>query len=259
MPYSSGATKSRPTSADIAQPSFWLLGTEPFRAAAEYAALQITNFRQPVATPLGDQHPVVIFPGLASNGSAVAPLRKFCRSQGYAAYDWGRGYNTGPSGDVNKWLTDLAHHTEALIAPHAGKATLIGWSLGGFYARELGKLMAPKIRQVITIGTPFNAEADYTRVGWLYRLLRGEAGMLDQKLSRQLRTPPPVPTTSIYSRSDGIVAWETCCHQSRRNRLEDVEIHGSHIGMGWNWAVMAVVADRLALPSGCWKAYVQAS
>lgn len=112
-----------------------------------------------------------------------------------------------------------------LLSGYKQAATLIGWSLGGLYARELSKLMVPNIRQVITMGAPFNAEADYTNVGWLFRWLNGSALTIDPALSLRLRTPPPVRTISIYSRSDGVlarhcrVAFRGFFRWSRRNRF----------------------------------------
>ncbi|CAN5345140.1 alpha/beta hydrolase [soil metagenome] len=232
-----------------------LLGTEPWRAAMEYLAFTVNDFNQNKPLPVGDGHPVIIFPGLATDGSAVEPLRDYCKSLGYTAIDWGKGYNTGPNGDLDLWLADLASHTAELLDRYPDTATLIGWSLGGLYAREVGKLLAPQVRQVITIGTPFNAEADHTNVGWLFRMLSGASAAIDPALSQRLRTPPPLPTTSIYSRSDGVVAWETCCHAETSRQVQDIEIDGSHIGMGWNPAVLEIVADRLAQPLADWQPY----
>ena len=239
----------------ISPPSLTLLGTEPWRAAMEFLAFKANELKPKKTPPAGDGHPVIIFPGLATDGSAVAPLRDYCESLGYTAIDWGKGYNTGPKGDIAPWLADLALHTAELLQHHQDTATLIGWSLGGLYAREIGKLLAPRVRQVITIGTPFNADADHTNVGWLFRLLSGASTVMDPALSKRLRTPPPLPTTSIYSRSDGVVAWETCCHAKTSRQVQDIEIDGSHIGMGWNPAVLNVVADRLAQHPANWQPY----
>jgi hypothetical protein len=237
----------------VERPSWWMLGAEPFRAAIELASHLVVS-RQAAAA--GDGHAVVIFPGLGADGTSVAPLRSYCRELGYDAYDWGRGFNTGPQGDMDEWLAQLAEHVQALLATHTLPATLIGWSLGGIYAREIAKLLTPGIRQVITIGTPFNATTDHTHAGWLYRLLNGTTPVLDRSLSQRLRTPPGVPTTSIYSRSDGVVAWQTCRHERRSRLTQDIEIRGSHVGMGWNRSVMRVVADRLAQPLTRWRPYV---
>lgn len=111
------------------------------------------------------------------------------------------------------------------------------------------------MRQVITIGTPFNAEADHTNVGWLFKLLNGAAPAFDSDLAKRLKTPPPLPTTAIYSRTDGIVAWQTCKHDVASRKVENIEIKGSHIGMGWNPAVLKVIADRLAQKPAQWQPY----
>lgn len=142
-----------------------------------------------------------------------------------------------------------------MLAMHKQRAALIGWSLGGIYARELGKLLAPDIKQVITIGTPFNASQDHTNVGWLFKLLSGSSPAFDAALSQRLRTPPPVPTTAIYSKTDGVVAGQTCRHEPSAGSVEDIEVSGNHIGMGWNPAVLKMVVDRLRQRVGRWRPY----
>ena len=237
------------------RPSLVLLGTEPWRAAFEYASHKFTAAKHGVT---GDGHTVVIFPGMATDGRSVAPLRKFCQSLGYQASDWGRGFNMGPQGNMDAWLADLASHTQTLLPSPGSNATLIGWSLGGIYAREVAKLIPSQVRQVITIGTPFNADADHTNVGWLFRLLTNSPSTFDAALAKHLRVPPAVPTTSIYSRADGVVAWQSCLHDGSRARVQDIEVSGSHTGMGWNPAVMEIVGDRLAQKLGQWRPYAMA-
>jgi len=237
----------------VRRPTLALLGTEPFRAALEFASNKLSKSRLQRS---GDGHPVVIFPGLGAHGSSVATLRKHCQSLGYEAFDWGQGFNTGPQGDLDTWLANLKSRVSDMLAHHAKPATLIGWSLGGLYARELAKLMAPRIRQVITIGTPFNADADHSHAGWLFRLLSGSPAEIDPVLSLRLRTPPPVRTTAIYSKTDGVVAWQNCCHDKRYRWVHDIEVDSSHIGMGWNRSVLAAVTDRLGQHTGPWRRYV---
>lgn len=239
--------KQRLATDTIQRPPLILLGTEPLRAAMEFAR---HKFAKPDHTKPGDGHPVIIFPGLGADGKSVSILREHCRALGYDAFDWGQGLNTGPKGDLDTWLHTLKSQMTDLLADHSQQATLIGWSLGGLYAREIGKLMAPRVRQVITIGTPFNAEADLTHVGWLFRLLSGNSSAINPTLSQRLRTPPPMRTTSIYSRSDGVVAWQTCRHDKVSRLVHEIEVDSSHIGMGWNREVLTAVADRLRQPSG---------
>lgn len=237
----------------IERPSLALFGIEPWRAAFEFAKHRLASAGAKPAA--GDGHPVIIFPGMGTNGTAVAPLRRHCESLGYEALDWGRGFNRGPQGDINAWLVDLELHIAELLSGFKQSATFIGWSLGGIYARELSKTMGRRVRQVITIGTPFNSKSDHTNVGWMYRLLSGSAAPFDAAMSARLRRAPSVPTTSIYSRSDGVVAWQTCRHVTESQSVQDLEVSGSHIGLGWNREVLRLVGDRLAQPPGRWLRY----
>jgi len=240
---------------DSAQrPPLALLGAEPFRAAMEFAW---HTFDRSYDSKPGDGHPVVIFPGLGADGNSVSILREHCRSLGYNAFDWGQGFNIGPQGDLDVWLHTLKSQVVDLLAGCTQPATLIGWSLGGLYAREIGKLMAPRIRQVITMGTPFNA-AETASMGSLFNLPGDRSSAMGSALSQRLRTPPPVRTTSIYSRSDGVVAWQACRHDKPSSLVHDIEVEGSHMGMGWNRDVLAAVADRLGQQPGPSLQFVRA-
>lgn len=231
-------------------PSLTML--EPFRAVMELAFHQ---FSTPPKVASGDGHPVLLFPGLGADGTSVSILRGHCRELGYEAFDWGLGFNTGPRGDLNAWLEGLAEEVSAQLAQHEKPATLIGWSLGGLYARELGKLLAPQLQQVITIATPFNGSAVDNKTRWLSTILGGGTANIDPTWIQRLRHPPPIRTTSIYSRSDGVVSWETCRHEKRSRLIQEIEVDGSHMGMGWNRQVLSIVADRLGQPPGPWRPY----
>jgi len=218
------------------------VGLEPLRAVFEYARMQLMNT---ASFPPGDGHPVVIFPGLASNHNSIAPLREFCQKLGYTAYDWGLGVNTGPQGDLVAWIEQLARHVREVTSAHGQPMSLIGWSLGGIYAREVAKKLEGHVRQVITIGTPFGGTAQQNNLAWIFGSSIGQLSMLDKKLMARLRLAPEVPTTSIFSRSDGLVAWQACMHDGTQERTEDIEVDGSHCGLGWNPEVLTIIADRL--------------
>lgn len=234
-------------------PPLTLLGMEPLRAAWEYARMRLMDASD---LPRGDGHAVIVFPGLASDKHATAPLTSLCERLGYETHDWGWGFNTGPRGDANAWLDELAEHVGALTAAPDGDLSLVGWSLGGIYARELAKRLGGRVRQVITIGSPFAGGNDDTHAGMVYRLLSGQKPVLDDAMRRQLLTPPDAPTTSIYSRTDGVVAWQACLQPGRLRNAENVEVEGSHCGLGWNAKVLEIVADRLSQPRGRWRPYV---
>ena len=235
------------------RPPLTLLGTESLRAAREFMSLNLAG-APPDRT--GDSHPAVIFPGLSTDGRAVAPLRKHYLALGYTAMDWGPRSNAGPQGDVDSRLARLADDISGKVARYNQPATLIGWSLGSICARELAKLIpAEQLRQVITIGTPFNTAAGGSNVAWLFRLLSRRPAVVDAALGRRLVTPPPLPTTSICSKSDGVVAWQSCRHKRPAPQAQDIEVVSSHIGMGWNPAVLSVIADRLAQKPDDWCRY----
>ncbi|HEX3138597.1 MAG TPA: alpha/beta hydrolase [Rhizobacter sp.] len=243
------STTQASTASPVAPP-LALLGMEPWRAAFEYARMRCMDRGD---LPEGDGHPVIIFPGLASDQRSLLPLRTCCEALGYAVYDWEQGFNTGPQGDIDEWLHNLAEHVRGVASLHGRRVSLVGWSLGGIYAREIAKMRPPLVRQVVTLGTPFSSTGRETNVGWLYRLVNGSVPFVDDQLAQRLRTTPPVPTTSIYSRSDGVVAWQTCLVDGSTSESENVEVDGSHIGLPWNPQVLRIVADRLSQAEGAWQ------
>jgi pimeloyl-ACP methyl ester carboxylesterase len=200
--------------------------------------------------PRGDGHPVLVFPGMAAGDITTLPLRRFLSSLGYVTHAWGQGLNFGPrSGVLERSSDDI----RALADKHGQPVSLIGWSLGGVYARELAKRQPALTRCVITLGTPFTGHPKATNAWRLYELLsRSKVG--DSRLMAEIRHPPPVPTTSIYSRSDGIVSWR-CSLNDPGPLAENIEVPASHVGMGANPLALFAVADRLAQPIGQWRRF----
>ena len=201
--------------------------------------------------PRGDGHPVIVFPGMAANDVSTLPLRRFLRGLGYVPQAWGQGLNLGPRAGV---LERCAADVRALADKHGQPVSLIGWSLGGIYAREMAKLHPEDTRCVITLGTPFTGHAKASNAWRLYERVSGHRVGTDERLQAQIRRPPPVPTTSIYSRSDGIVAWR-CSLNEPGPLVENIEVSASHVGMGMNPLALYAIADRLAQPSGQWRPF----
>lgn len=252
-PFDCMAVTASLSSLTLRKPAMGMLTLEPLRAALEYARLRCADDD---ARPVGDGHAVVLFPGLGADHDFMAPLARFCERLGYTALHWGRGRNTGPTGDPLRWVRALADEVNERVGPRHREMTLIGWSLGGLYARQIAKSIAPRVRQVITLGTPFARLAGATNVEWLYELVNGRAGPIDRALERALRAPPPVPTTSIYSRSDGVVAWQACVGEPSP-RAENIEVDSSHLGLVWHPDVFRIVADRLAQRPGRWRPWAR--
>jgi thioesterase domain-containing protein len=169
---------------------------------------------------------------------------------GYRTAAWGQGLNFGPRKGV---LRQCAASVRALAERHGGPVSLVGWSLGGLYAREVAKELPDLTRCVVTLGTPFAGHPRATNAWRIYQFLSGESAH-DPALQARLRTPPPVPTTSIYSRTDGIVSWR-CSLNEPGPIAENIAVHGSHLGLGINPLVLYALADRLAQPPGQWKPF----
>lgn len=237
----------------VSRPHLGMLALEPVRALLELARAHLTDYEN---QPEGDGHGVVLFPGLGADHSFMSTLANHCERLGYVCYDWGRGRNTGPTGPSVEWLTDLAKEIAKKVDHHPEGVSLIGWSLGGLYAREVARALPrpSRVRQVITLGAPFANLCDSTNAGWLYEVLSGNSATVSKSLTEMLKRPLPVPTTSIYSRSDGVVAWEACVGVPGP-LAENIEVDSSHIGLVWHPDVLKIIADRLGQRKGQWTAW----
>jgi len=236
------------TQGDVKAPGWFLLALEgraPWELWASLVTLPI--LRQ---APQGDGHPVVVFPGLATGDMTTLVLRNFLKDRGYVPYAWEQGVNRGPRPGV---IESCIARVRQLRAEHGRSVSLVGWSLGGIYAREIAKMIPEDVRSVITLGTPFSGSPRANNAWRLYEFTSGQSIDTDPRLTG-MKEPPPVPTTSIYSRTDGIVAWQ-CCVEKESERAENIEVHASHFGIGMNPTALYAVADRLAQPEGAWQRF----
>jgi len=202
--------------------------------------------------PRGDGHPVLVLPGLVASDRSTRPLRSFLKSRGYSVSGWRQGRNLGPREGVQHAMVDLVNE---LSDTHGRKVSLIGWSLGGVYARQLAKMMPDRVRSVITLGSPFAGNPKATNAWRVYEMASGRrADEEDVRFGGSLAGTPPVPTTAVFSRSDGICAWQGCMEKPSA-WSENIEVESSHCGMGHHPAVVYAVADRLAQPEGKWAPF----
>jgi pimeloyl-ACP methyl ester carboxylesterase len=197
--------------------------------------------------PRGDGHPVLALPGFLASDVSMAPLRRYLKQVGYDTYGWKLGRNLGGIASrrnaLKKLLTDIHDAT-------GRKVSIVGWSLGGVYARDMALNSPDKVRSVITLGSPFADDVRATNATRLYEALSGETVEANSALTEAIAGDLPVPVTSIYSRSDGIVNWRTSVLRPSAT-AENIEIHlASHIGLGVNAAALWAIADRLAQPDG---------
>ncbi len=188
--------------------------------------------------PHGDGHPVLVLPGMLASDGSTFILRRYLKALGYQVHPWKLGRNWGPSTEIRQGIRD---RFKELSDRYGRKVSLVGWSLGGIYAREIAREFPSLTRQVITLGSPFGAG---------YRV----EGEPSPELAQRLRPAPPVPCTAIYSKSDGVVPWEACL-EIKGPQTDNIEVQASHIGMGVNALVLWAIADRLAQAEGRWQPF----
>jgi dienelactone hydrolase len=202
--------------------------------------------------PRGDGHSVLALPGFLASDLSMAPMRRYLSELGYDAHAWRMGRNTG---GISRMRAALRDRLAEIHASSGRKVSIIGWSLGGVYARDLA-LQAPEmVRYVVTLGSPFANDVRATNATRLYEALSGEGVEDNSELRQAISGDLPVPTTSIYSRTDGIVNWRTCLLRPSET-AENIEVHlASHVGLGVNPAALWAVADRLAQGEGQFRQF----
>ena len=204
------------------------------------------------SAPRGDGHPVLVLPGFTAGDGSTRVLRRYLRRLGYGVHPWLLGANLGPH---DKLREQLAARVDELHRRYERKLSLVGWSLGGIYARELAKRMPEHVRQVVTLGSPFADTARGTNATELFDFFSDRGRSQERAtLASRLQTPPPMPSTAIFSKTDGVVHWQSCLER-KTDHTENIEVPGSHCGLGFNALVLYAVADRLSQPEGDWRPF----
>lgn len=244
--------KNESKKSDIQRPSIFWAATEGFRAAVELGTYVPFQFLSRLQED-GDGHPVLILPGFMASDFSTLPLRNFIHKLGYKVYGWGEGRNYA----CEEYVDSLLDRVDAIYRKHGVKVSLIGWSLGGIYARQLGKARPHKVRQIITLGSPFRDVTKANNAKWMYDLLtrgKGES-KLQKALIEDIPNPAPVPTTAIYSKEDGVVPWRLCMEQEENMIHQNIQVRGSHFGLGVNPSVLKIIANRLPFSQENWQRF----
>ena len=212
------------------------------RALADAACLQLASPLLHKLPKTGRRRSVMVIPGFLGDDRGNGPLIRFLRHLGYTATGWRQGRNLGPESFTEDSLTAAM---TPLIEAGDGKVALIGHSLGGIYAREIARMSPENIQQVITLGSPFGQGHQHaSHASRLYQRLNPQPDTRDNDDS--LNTPPPVPTTAIYTKGDGVVNWRTSLQHGDDHDVHTIKVAGSHIGLNLNAAVWFWVAKKLA-------------
>ncbi len=224
------------------KPPHWSLAlTETPRAIADCMSLPLAKRLLLQSMPTGNGHGVMVIPGFMSEDDFNQPLVGFLRELDYNACGWGQGRNLGP-GSFSK--TQMEADLAGMAAAGDGRVSLIGHSLGGIYAREVARMQPDTVDQVITLGTPFGEGRDTgSNASRLYDSLN--PGARNNPRQADLNIPPPVPTTAIYTKADGVVNWRTSLQQGLYPHVHNIEVLGSHIGLTVNPLVWYWVSHKL--------------
>ncbi len=241
----------------IAPPSMLLAATELPRALLELGSLPL-SMPLIAQAPRGDGHPVLVLPGFVTSDISTRPLRAFLDRMGYDTHGWELGRNLGPKA-IGQQGEHLIARLEEVHGETGKRVSLVGWSLGGVMARQLSRWRTDMVRQVITLGSPIVGDPRSTNAWRAYEQLTGQRikDRDTQDMLAESQIPPPVPATAIYSKRDGIVAWQNCV-EPQSATTDNIEVHGSHCGLGVNPVVLYAVADRLAQREGAWKPFNRA-
>lgn len=237
-------------------PSKLLLSLEAARGIYEYGLGLFLHSHLQVTSPYGDGHPVMVIPGLCGSDESTHYLRNFLDELGYKSESWGLGRNLGPRQGMDKLMKQLIDRvSEISLAASGQQISLIGWSLGGIYSREIAKLCPDLVRQVITLGSPFKSVAEGTNAARVYEFLSKDKSHKNPDIIKQISEPPPVPFTSLYSKTDGVVHWK-CSIEDEGKISQNIEVpNASHVGLGHHPVAMCIIADRLSHTRDNWKPY----
>ena len=205
---------------------------------------------------LGEGQAVIVCPTFRRGPESTAVFRGTLEEAGFAVYDWGLGYDMGPGAiRLSSCLRRLEERVIDVVEAQGQPVSIIGWGLSGIYAREVAKRVTPLVRQVITLGTPFNAAADLQRQCVMLRALDGDSLRLEPAVRQRLRQRPPVPCTSIFSRNDDVVPWALSL-DTETATSENVALDGlRHHDLPSDPKVLEVVTYRLSQPDGVWQAF----
>ena len=230
---------------------FWTL-TEG-RAIFEFGAFGLFR-KQMKNLPKGDGHPVLVLPGFMASDHSTRPMRRLFDDLGYKSYGWGLGRNVKFNEQREHEMSELV---ERIYEENGRTLSIVGWSLGGVFARELAKTHPEITRIVISLGSPISNNRKHSAPSRLFEAINGKQTKPEAEgRYRDLESAPPVPTTSILTKTDGVVSWRGSVQSPTKGEdTENIVVPASHVGLGVNPLVMVAVADRLAQPEGEWAPF----
>lgn len=236
-------------------PSRLLTALEFPRWVGEYA---VSRALGTVSRPdnVGQGRPVLVLPGFAANDFMTGRLRAHLRQHSFTVHGWRLGRNIGLT---DRLVDGLIDRFVEVANRYDEPVSIIGWSFGGLLARRIAHEHPDRVRQIICLGSPWRAEGERTRATAMFERSRARHGMSDRArdIIEQLRQPVPVPTTAIWSRSDGITGWSGCSvdETTTPTIAENIVVPSSHLGLVASPVVLGVVVNRLRQDPEEWERF----
>lgn len=184
----------------------------------------------------------ILLPGIGASPRSMRLMESYLRRRGHRVRDWGLGRNTGEAKELRARLQPIIAES---VAAHGEPVALVGWSLGGYIAREYAREHPEQIRRVITLGSPVIGGPRYTATASRYRSQGHDLDEIEQLIKERYRTPLRVPVTAIYSKRDGVVAWQACIDRWSPD-VRHFEVSETHVGLAFSPRVFAILAEELA-------------
>lgn len=189
--------------------------------------------------PIGpiDGPPVLVIPGFLATDRTTLQLRRTLAAAGWRVHGWDMGWNLGVRADT---LDRLAERLDSI--GHRKPILLVGWSLGGLFARELARAFPDRIRAVVTLGTPFSGDPRQNNVWRLYERVAGHK--VDEPPIPRVADKPPVPHLALWSRRDGLIA-PRAARGLDHERDQEVELDCAHMAFGMSLRAARKVVQEI--------------
>ena len=197
-------------------------------------ALDPAQYRRLPRDIEGKGQPVMLIPGLGAGPGSMAMIRRYLRKRQFRTWDWAQGRN---GGDVQSVLPHVAERLETLVKELDRPFALVGWSLGGFIAREVARDRPDLVSRVVTIGSPVLGGAKYTSLAGPYKRRGAQLDDIEATILNRYDVPLKRPVRAIYSEDDGIVSWQAAIDRFSTD-VKHIRVPGSHVGLGFSKRVL---------------------